>query len=282
MPKHPLPPARKAQREKALDANTQLWLLSLEKLAPLTPDFVDDGSDLVPYTLMEHFSVLLVLSRIGLAAQNAQRVYGVPASLLIGKYLVDYAFDPEHSGDEAEQLFLEEAEAMRRSFPAELDLLSSPVEYAIALQKHGGLVDPMTGESDELYCRDVACRIVEHGLLECDYRYGTGGLYDLSKEVCPEDVAVVLGCSAERVSRLIESGDPVGHYTAYSLSEKRSIDWRAPGPSLRAYVQQVQLEKFSKPVPTVTAGGPGKRDTRGLRLVQEKPTVAPSVPVDAC
>ena len=249
MPKNSLKPSptQNAQRENPLDANTQLWLLSLKKLPALAPAFIQDGSDLIPNTVMEYFSVLLVLSRIGLAAQNAQRVHGVPASLLIGKYLVDYGWGPEHSGEEAEQLFLEEAETLSRNLPGDLGLLSRPVEYAIALQKLGGLVNSRTGEPYKMYFADVVGRILEHGLLECDYRYGTGGLYDLGAYVCPEDVAIVLGCSAERVARLIESGELPGYFTAYSLSEKRSINWRITGPRLREYVQQGQWKKFKNP-----------------------------------
>jgi hypothetical protein len=176
----------RTRKEKRLDANTQLWLLSLEKVAFLDPLFVQDGSDLIPGSLMEQFSLLLVLSRIGLAAQNAQRVYGVPASFLIAKYLTDYGWDPEHSSEEAEQLFLKEAETLSRNFPTELDLLSSPVEYAIALQKRGGLVNSQDGDSHVVHLMDVAERILDYGLLECDYRYGTGGLYDIGEDVSSE------------------------------------------------------------------------------------------------
>ena len=238
------PSTPNAQREKPLDANTQLWLLSLKKLAVLGPTFVNDGSDLIPNDIMGCFSVLLVLSRVGLAAQNAQRVYGVPASFLIGKYLVDYGWYPEHSGKEAEQLFLKEAETLRRNFPTELALLSSPVEYAIALDKLGGLVNSWDGESRRGYIFDVAERILDHGLLQCDYRYGTGGLYDIGPFVSPDGVAAVLGCSVESACRLYESGELAGH------SERLSpySHWTVNGPLLRAYVQRVQLEKFKNPV----------------------------------
>ena len=263
-------PTQNEQREKPLDANTQLWLLTLKKLPALDGEFVQDGSDLIPVSVMEYFSVLLVLSRIGLAAQNAQRVYGVSASFLIGKYLVDYGWMPEHSGKEAEQLFLKEAETLSRNFPADLDLLSRPVEYAIALDKRGGLVNARDGESGRTYVSDVAERILDHGLLKCDYRYGTGGLYDLGKDpqfprptdLCPEDVAIVLGCSAERVARLIESGELPGHFTAYSFSEKRSINWRITGPRLREYVQRVQWQKFEGALPPALGEPAVKTDAR--------------------
>jgi hypothetical protein len=256
-------PTQNAQREKPLDANTQLLLLGLEKLPPaLDPSILDDGSDLIPSPVMEHFCALLVIFRIGLSAQNAQRVHGVPASLLIGKYLVDYGWGPEHSGEEAAQLFLEEAEILCRNLPGDVNLLSSPVEYAIALQKLGGLVNSRTGEAYKMYLADVVGRILEHGLLECDYRYGTGGLYDLGAYVCPEDVAIVLGCSAERVARLIESGELPGHFTAYSLSEKRSINWRITGPRLREYVQRVQWQKFEGALPPALGEPAVKTDAR--------------------
>lgn len=271
MPKHLKPlSTQKAQREKPLDANTQLWLLSLEKLSTLTPDFVNDGSTLIPSTIMEHFSVLIILSRIGLAAQNAQRVHGVPASLLIGKYIVDYGWYPEHSGKEAEQLFLEEAETMRRNLPGDPNLLSSPVEYAIALQELGGLVNSCTGQSDEGYCADVVEQLLDHELLECDYRYGNGGLYDIGRDLRQEDVATVLGCSVELVSRLIELGRLRGHYTSYSTRDQRPCDWRIHAYVLRAFVQGIRC-------------GPGKRPSAlALTLVPNSPSVAPSAPTDAC
>ena len=245
------PPTQNAQREKPLDGNTQLWLLSLEKLPFLDPPFVNDQSDLIPSTIMEHFSMLLVLSRIGLAAQNAQRVYGVAASFLIAKYLTDYGWYPEHSGKKAEQWFLKEARTLRCNFPADLDLLSSPVEYAIALQKRGALVNSCTGEPGEMYCQDVVSQILEHDLLECDYRYGTGGLYDLGKDpqfprpndLCPEDVAAVLGCSVESASRLYESGELTGCREMPSTSDH----WTVRGPQLRAYVQRDGYRKFRNP-----------------------------------
>ena len=264
MPKNSLKPSptQNAQRENPLDANTQLWLLSLKKLPALAPAFIQDGSDLIPNTVMEYFSVLLVLSRIGLAAQNAQRVYGVPTSFLVGKYLVDYGWMPEHSGKEAEQLFLNEAEALSRDFPAELDLLSSPVEYAIALGKLGGLVNSESGESGELF--DVADRILDHGLLECDYRYGTGGLYDIGRDVPPEGVATVLGCSVESACRLYESGELTG------LSERPRGRWSVGGHMLRVYVQQTRWKQFKN------ASRPG-----GLPVVPE-PAEPEAAPVADC
>jgi hypothetical protein len=175
-------------------------------------------------------------------------VYGVSASFLIGKYLVDYGWMPEHSGKEAGQLFLKEAETLSRNFPADLDLLSRPVEYAIALDKRGGLVNARDGESGRTYVSDVAERIIDHGLLECDYRYGTGGLYDLGKDpqfprptdLCPEDVAAVLGCSVESASRLYESGE----LTGCSQRPCTSAHWTVRGSQLRAYVQRDQYRKF--------------------------------------
>jgi hypothetical protein len=229
----------RTRREKRLDANTQLWLLSLEKVAFLDPLFVQDGGDLIPGIVMEHFSMLLMLSRIGLAAQNAQRVYGVPASFLIAKYLVDYGWDdPEYSSEEAEQLFLKETKTLSRNFSTELDLLSSPVEYAIALQKRGGLVNSLTGESNAVYILDVADWILNYGLLECDYRYGTGGLYDIGKSVSPEGVAAVLGCSADSAHRLYKSGELTG------FSNRPWHPWSVTGHLLRTYVQRFQWKEF--------------------------------------
>jgi hypothetical protein len=234
-------PTQNAQRERPLDANTQLWLLILKKLPALDSAFVEEGSDLIPTTIMEHFSLLLILSRIGLAAQNAQRVHGVPASLLIGKYLTDYGWDPEHSGEKAGRLFLKEADTLRRNLPGDLNLLSSPVEYAIALRKLGALVNSCTGEPYEMYCLDVVSQILDHGLLACDYRYGTGGLYDLGEYVRPEGVATVLGCSVELASLLYETGELTG------FSEKPSSTWSVSGYLLRAYVQRAQARKFRHP-----------------------------------
>ena len=247
----------RTRREKALDANTQLWLLSLEKVAFLDPLFIEEGSDLIPGTLMESFSLLLVLSRIGRAAQNAQRVHGVPASFLIAKYLVDYGWGDEHSSEEAEQLFLKEAETLSRNFPTELDLLSSPVEYAIALQKRGSLVNSLTGESNAVYILDVAEWILNHGLLECDYRYGTGGLYDIGQNVSPEDVATVLGCSADSARRLYDSGELTG------FSNRPWHPWSVSGHLLRTYVQRVRWKEFKGSLPPV--GAPAvKTDARQL------------------
>ena len=265
MPKYSLkPPTQKAQREKPLDAHTQLWLLSLEKVAFLDPAFVEDGSDLIPSTIMEYFSVLLVLSRIGLAAQNAQRVYRVPASLLIGKYLMDYVWHPGDSREEAEQLFLEEAKTLSRNFPTALDVVSSPVEYAIALHNLGGLVNPETGGADSLYVLDVIGRIVDHGLLECDYRYGTGGLYDIGASLCIEDVATVLGCSVGSVRHLVKSGELKG-LRACSCSDECCSSWSINGHELRTYVQRVQRIHWKKLLGTHANGSPvdqSKQDTR--------------------
>ena len=245
----------RTRREKRLDANTQLRLLSLEKVAFLDPLFVQDGSDLIPGTLMESFSLLLVLSRIGRAAQNAQRVHGVPASFLIAKYLMDYGWGDEHSSEEAEQVFLKEAETLSRNFPTELDLLSSPVEYAIALQKRGGLVNSLTGESNAgVYILDVAEWILNHGLLECDYRYGTGGLYDIGQNVSPEGVATVLGCSADSARRLYESGEFIGgRKRCAGFSNGLCGHWTVNGHLLRTYVQRVRWKEFEDSLPPVGA-----------------------------
>jgi hypothetical protein len=266
------PSTPNAQREKPLDANTQLWLLTLKKLPALDGAFVQDGSDLIPNTIMEYFSVLLVLSRIGLAAQNAQRVYGVPASFLIGKYLVDYGWMPEHSGKEAEQLFLKEAEVLSRNFPAELDLLSRPVEYAIALEKLSGLVNSRTGEAHRVDILDVAERILDHGLLECDYRYGFGGLYDIGKDVSPEGVATVLGCSVESAFRMYESGELMG------FSNRPCSHWTVNGHQLRAYVQRVQWNKFEGSLSPALGEPAVKTDAPGLHLVPElaEPAAGPA------
>lgn len=260
-----LPPkSDRTRREKRLDANTQLWLLSLEKVAFLDPLFVQDGSDLIPSAVMEHFLLLLILSRIGLAAQNAQRVYGVPASFLIGKYLTDYGWGDEHSSEEAEQLFLKEAETLSRNFPTELDLLSSPVEYAIALHKRGGLVNSLDGDSHVVELLDVAERILNYGLLECDYRYGTGGLYDLGQDVSPEGVATVLGCSADSARRLYESGELVGgRKRCAGFSNGLCGHWTVNGHLFRTYVQRVRWEEFEGSLPPV--GAPAvKTDARQL------------------
>jgi hypothetical protein len=256
----------RTRREKRLDANTQLRLLSLEKVAFLDPLFVQDGSDLIPGAVMEHFLLLLILSRIGRAAQNAQRVYGVPASFLIGKYLVDYGWDDEHSSEEAQQVFLKEAETLSRNFPTELDLLSSPVEYAIALHKRGGLVNSLTGNSHVVYLMDVAERILNYGLLECDYRYGTGtgGLYDIGQDVSQEGVATVLGCSADSARRLYESGEFIGgRKRCAGFSNWPCGHWTVNGHLLRTYVQRVRWEEFEGSLPPV--GAPAvKTDARQL------------------
>ena len=42
----------RTRKEKRLDANTQLWLLSLEEVAFLDPLFIQDGSDQIPGSLM--------------------------------------------------------------------------------------------------------------------------------------------------------------------------------------------------------------------------------------
>ena len=80
----------------------------------------------------------------------------------------------------------------------------------------------------------------------------------------------MLGCSTESVCGLLESGELARGRCR--LAGVGALPWRMSGHQLRTYVQQVRLEEFKKSVPAAS----------GLHLVPEKPTVTPSVPMDAC
>lgn len=220
-----------------------------------------DGSDVLPVSLFEKLAVAVVLSRVGLAAQNAQRVYGVPASFLIARYIVDYGYNDGPQPEEGERfmgesLLLSEAKelATNPQFVSALELAASPVAYARRLCE--------LGLGNNLYLLDVADLIVRHDLFQCDWRYGTRPQF-FGRNIEVEEAAAILSESATSIRCLIKSGDLVGHL--YGGNDGRDF---VVGNSLQGYAERRLLQEIE----VHRKGTPGPRG----RLLHFAAAVAPT------
>jgi len=145
----------------------------------LLQDCADRG--LLPLDLVSSFHMALFLFRVVPSAQNAQRSYGVPASVLIakaayesgwgssdlarkhGEYFDAASGNFRSSHDEGVKLsFLKEAERLATDpkFRAEMRYAGTALLYLSVLCKKG--------LGDDLYYSDLSSLIIEYGLEECD------------------------------------------------------------------------------------------------------------------
>lgn len=226
------------QAEKRINFTDRLVLEHLRKIAEcLTEDAFNNrthtGDDLIPYALSDSLAMMGTIAWIGPAAQNAQRVYGVPASLLMSMHITDYGWGEEVPADPGDRFpgerhFLKEAKYLatsRRVRPA-LRLADSPVAYAWRLDELGFMKDAENAHK----LRDVAALIVDYSLFECDFRYRRE---PIPHEVTIEHAARMLSLPAESVRSLVRAG---------------TIDGGSPNEvlyrSLKSYEQRQLLRKI--------------------------------------
>ncbi len=216
-------------------------LQALQKIGAYTSELTmtQDGSVILPASLWAKLAVAVVLSRVGLAAQNAQRLYGVPASFLIAQFIVHHGYDGEPEATEGErfmgesQLLSEAKElATNPQFLPALELRDSPVAYARRLCE--------LGLGDDSYLLDLAGLIVDHDLWECDLRYGTPPEF-LGKNVSVDEAAAILSESPTSIRYLIKSGELIG--LLYPGADHRD---HVVGHSIYAYTQRRLLQEIEE------------------------------------
>ena len=178
-------------------------LRDLQRLSRRMAQVADDGiPNVLPSRLVNALSVLVVVSHITEAAQNAMRAYSVPASFLIGEYIAIDGFNPTIEEGErfaAERRFLREARnlATDESLSAALELAGSPIAYARRLCE--------LGYFDLSTLFDVASYIAEFDLADCDSRYRLDPF-----KVSIEEAARLLSTTPDAVHWLIETGEIPG------------------------------------------------------------------------
>jgi len=226
------------RREKTLDIHTQTLLPALQKL-PLHPDCADCSSDLIPNSMWDQLFALVTISRIGLVAQEAHRIYGVPASFLMAKFMIDHGWFPtEYPKKWLSEIFLKEARFYSGAkFRGAFKFASSPVEYVIALYKRGGMRRDGDPGSGDLYAFDIADKIVYFDLMECDGRYGDGPLFDVSRDPTVEEAAEIVGRSTEFIRCLVESRELAAH--------KHDAGWLVSAAQLRDCWQRYLLKNWT-------------------------------------
>jgi len=189
------------QPENPISPYARGLLKDLQRLSRRMAQVADYGiPDVLPYRLVNDLSVLVVVSRITEAAQNAMRIYSVPASFLIAKYIAIHGFNPSIKKGErfaAERLFLGEARTLAtdKGLSAAMELAGSPIAYARRLYELGYFQDHFT-----LF--DVASYIADYDLADCDDRYRRPGdpLY-----VSIEEAARWLSVTPDRVRWLAKT-----------------------------------------------------------------------------
>jgi len=165
----------------------------------------DETPSLIPLRLFNDLAMVVTIACIGQAAENAQRVYGVPASFLIAKYITDHGYPhaPIKAEDDerfpAERTFLQEAERLATDIhlSAALELAANPIAYAQRLWE--------LGFGDDMLLFDIAARIADCDLRDCDRRYDGAG--ENPSCVSIDEAASILSETPERVRSLIEAGE---------------------------------------------------------------------------
>jgi hypothetical protein len=177
-----------AKRKKGEDIMSKVKFNSVE-MAVISPlarsiDFDHDiareceSRGFLPACLMEPLLVAKFLSRTILAAQLAQRTYGVPASFLIGMALFDSSWDAEDL-DLVGDLESDTAEfacfsGVQRWFLEAAKLLAESPKYAKALPLAGDDVKAYgrelaaLGFRDSIGVEDILTPIENYGLEDCD------------------------------------------------------------------------------------------------------------------
>ncbi len=190
MPKRRSRPHR-PEREKRISLLDRIVLGHLRKVSECISEQQGhrDSETLIPRTVESYLSIAGQIAWVGPAAQNAQRLFGVPASFLIAANIYEHGSGdevPTQMGDRfpGEQHLVEEAKhlATHPKFRSALKLAASPVRYARRLAELGYF------DLDEL--RTVAGYIANYHLFECDWRYS-----EAPQEVTIEDAAHALSLS---------------------------------------------------------------------------------------
>jgi len=264
------------QPEKRTSLLELQMLQSLQEIGVFTSEFTinEDSPATLPMSLWEKLAVVIVLSRVGLAAQNAQRVYGVPASFLIARFIVDYGYDGEPQAEDGERfmgeaLLLSQAKELATSptFSPALELAGSPVAYARRLCELGlrGRLRELDPRDDgTFYLLDLADLIVCHDLFQCDWRYRVlPNFHGRMLEV--EEAAAILSESATSVRCLIESGDLAGRL--YGGNDGRDF---VVGSSIEGYGQRQLLQE-------IRGHSKGRSGPRG-KLLDFASAIAPREP----
>lgn len=195
-------PVRRAQKEKRVTLLERKLLNHLHELTSYTRDICNDEGNLstIPMVLFDYVSILGTRSCIVLSAQNAHRAYGVPASFLIADYLMAEGYCPDPpklkkgEGHPEEQLLLKEARylASNSKFALALVMAANPIAYTRRLHELGYC-------DDQRFC-DIANKIADYGLADCDQRYA-----DWPDLVTVEGGAILLGEPTEKMATLAES-----------------------------------------------------------------------------
>ncbi len=255
------------QSEKRTSLLELQMLQSLQEIGVFTSELTitEDSPATLPSSLFEKLAVVIVLSRVGLAAQNAQRVYGVPASFLIARFIVDYGYDGEPQAEDGERfmgesLLLSQAKELATSptFASALELAASPVAYARRLCELG------LGADQPCYLLDLADLIVRNDLFECDWRYRVlPNFHGRVLEV--EEAAAILSESATSIRCLIKSRDLAGHL--YGGNDGRDF---VEGSSIEGYGHRQLLREIEDR----SKGRPGPRG----KLLDFASAIAPPEP----
>lgn len=203
---HPRPQTR---RRKPLSASERRLLRNMQKLASCVAEFALTGGSpwLIPHRLFDDLGVAVAVACYGTAAEDAHRLFGVPASFLIAKRIVESGFpagDAELGSGERypfQRWFFNEARrlATHPIFSLALKHSDNPIRYARELQHMGMGNGP--------WLLDVASYIANYGLCDCDRRHRQSRL---PSEMSADEAARILALSRESVYSLISSGELVG------------------------------------------------------------------------
>ncbi len=197
------------QDEERISAAENGLLQGMQRLSPYLDELTHnyERPAVLPAELYDKLAMLATISHLGPAAQNAQRVHGVPASFLIASHITDYGFHqipPSEEGERfaGERHFLNEARglATSRKFSSALKLADSPVAYARRLWWLGFF-------DEDILFLDVVWRIVDYDLFECDWRYAA---VKPPYEVTLDQAAEFLPGTRESIRALLDSGQIEG------------------------------------------------------------------------
>lgn len=213
------------QLEKPLSPNARGLLKNIQRLAPRMAEVAEDGiPSCLPWSLLNNLSVLVAVSQITEAAQNAMRVYSVPASFLIAEHILYWGWNPSIKNGErfaSERLLLEEARdlATDPSLSAALELAESPIAYARRLCELGQ-------QEKHFSLSDVASYIADYDLAACDDRYRAR---PVPSRVSIDEAARLLFITPETVrslmmtERMIQSVTGFVDYRCLRLFEQRRL-----------------------------------------------------------
>lgn len=117
---------------------------------------------LIPLNMVHFLEGFIFTVKSVVAAQRAQRVYGVPCSYLIGSAIHESCWNADALCGGVDEWFLERARllAVTPKFSRAMALADDAKVYAMKLRD--------LGFKDDLYCRDIIGWIEDYGLDQCD------------------------------------------------------------------------------------------------------------------